>query len=221
MAIKIIAEAGVNHNGSLELARQMVAAAAEAGADYIKFQTFIPEKLVSASAQKADYQKQNTGEQESQLDMLRRLALPQEDFWELKECCRQQGIGFLSTPFDLDSIAFLETLGMDFWKLPSGEITNLPYLVKIAGTGRPIVMSTGMCELEEVRQKGYALDAREMEDHMECVGAPVFGSDNSVVGAISVSSLYKPGEDYDALGRMVCQKAEEVSRLLGFLGKKS
>ena len=84
MAIKIIAEAGVNHNGNLELARQMVAAAAEAGADYIKFQTFIPEKLVSASAQKADYQKQNTGEQESQLDMLRRLALPQEDFWELK-----------------------------------------------------------------------------------------------------------------------------------------
>ncbi len=159
MAIKIIAEAGVNHNGNLELARQMVAAAAEAGADYIKFQTFIPEKLVSASAQKADYQKQNTGEQESQLDMLRRLALPQEDFWELKECCRQQGIGFLSTPFDLDSIAFLKTLGMDFWKLPSGEITNLPYLVKIAGTGRPIVMSTGMCELEEVRQAISCLES--------------------------------------------------------------
>lgn len=152
MAVKIIAEAGVNHNGSMELARQMVAAAAEAGADYIKFQTFIPDKLVSASAQKADYQKWNTGEQESQLDMLRRLALRHEDFWELKECCHQHGIGFLSTPFDLDSIAFLDALDMDFWKLPSGEITNLPYLVKIARTEKPIVMSTGMCELEEVRQ---------------------------------------------------------------------
>ncbi len=152
MAVKIIAEAGVNHNGSLELARQMVAAAAEAGADYIKFQTFIPEKLVAASAQKADYQKQNTREQESQLDMLRRLALRQEDFRELRECCHQHGIGFLSTPFDLDSIVFLDSLDMDFWKLPSGEITNLPYLVKIAGTGNPIVISTGMCELDEVRQ---------------------------------------------------------------------
>ena len=152
MAVKIIAEAGVNHNGSLELARQMVAAAAEAGADYIKFQTFIPEKLVAASAQKADYQKQNTREQESQLDMLRRLALRQEDFRELRECCHQHGIGFLSTPFDLDSIVFLDSLDMDFWKLPSGEITNLPYLVKIAGTGNPIVISTGMCELDDVRQ---------------------------------------------------------------------
>lgn len=152
MSIIIIAEAGVNHNGSLETAKQMVLAAREAGADYIKFQTFSPEKLVSVFAEKAEYQKQTTGTEESQLEMLKKLALTQEDFLELNEYCRQQGIGFLSTPFDLDSIHFLNRLNMDFWKLPSGEITNLPYLLEIAGTGKPVVMSTGMCDLEEIRQ---------------------------------------------------------------------
>lgn len=152
MGIRIIAEAGVNHNGSLELAKKMVVAAAEAGADYIKFQTFCPERLVSRFAQKAEYQKQTTGAQESQLEMLEKLALRQEDFLKLKEYCKQQGIGFISTPFDLESIEFLNTLDMDFWKLPSGEITNLPYLVKIAKTQKPIVMSTGMCELVEVEK---------------------------------------------------------------------
>lgn len=151
MSIKIIAEAGVNHNGSIELAKEMVIKAKEAGADYIKFQTFQPEKLVSKYAQKAEYQKETTGEQESQLDMLKKLALSQQDFIELKGYCREQEIGFISTPFDMESIDFLEGLDMDFWKLPSGEITNLPYLVKIAETGRPIVMSTGMCELEEIQ----------------------------------------------------------------------
>ncbi|MEH2944172.1 N-acetylneuraminate synthase [Lachnospiraceae bacterium KK002] len=152
MSIIIIAEAGVNHNGSLETAKQMVLAAREAGADYIKFQTFSPEKLVSVFAEKAEYQKQTTGTEESQLEMLKKLALTQKDFLELNEYCRQQGIGFLSTPFDLDSIHFLDKLNMDFWKLPSGEITNLPYLLEIAGTGKPVVMSTGMCDLEEIRQ---------------------------------------------------------------------
>lgn len=152
MSIIIIAEAGVNHNGSLETAKQMVLAAREAGADYIKFQTFSPEKLVSVFAEKAEYQKQTTGTEESQLEMLKKLALTQEDFLELNEYCRQQGIGFLSTPFDLDSIHFLNRLHMDFWKLPSGEITNLPYLLEIAGTGKPVVMSTGMCDMEEIRQ---------------------------------------------------------------------
>lgn len=150
MRIQIIAEAGVNHNGSMKLAKKMVLAAVEAGADYIKFQTFQPEKLVSRFAQKADYQKAATGQGESQLEMLKKLALTRQDFMELKEYCKEQGIGFLSTPFDLESIDFLESLDMDFWKLPSGEITNLPYLLKIAKTGRPIVMSTGMCELHEV-----------------------------------------------------------------------
>lgn len=150
MTTKIIAEAGVNHNGSIELAKQMVEAAAKAGADYIKFQTFKPEKLVSKYAQKADYQKKTTGNNESQLQMLEKLALSYDDFVELKKYCEQIGIGFLSTPFDEDSIRFLDSLDMDFWKIPSGEITNYPYLVQIAQTGRDIVLSTGMCEMDEI-----------------------------------------------------------------------
>lgn len=128
----------------------MVEEAAKAGADYIKFQTFKPEKLVSKYAQKADYQKKMTGSQESQLQMLEKLALSYDDFVELKKYCEQIGIGFLSTPFDEDSIRFLDSLDMDFWKIPSGEITNYPYLVQIAQTGRDIVLSTGMCEMDEI-----------------------------------------------------------------------
>ncbi len=150
MGIKIIAEAGVNHNGSIFLARQMVEKAKEAGADYVKFQTFRPRQLVSRYAEKANYQKQTTGGEESQLEMLKQLALREEDFVELQGVCREVGIGFLSTPFDLESIAFLDSLAMDFWKLPSGEVTNLPYLLRIAATGKPVVMSTGMCTIEEI-----------------------------------------------------------------------
>ena len=149
MTTIIIAEAGVNHNGSVKLAKQMIEAA-KAGADYIKFQTFKPEKLVSKYAQKADYQKKMTGSQESQLQMLEKLALSYDDFVELKKYCEQIGIGFLSTPFDEDSIRFLDSLDMDFWKIPSGEITNYPYLVQVAQTGRDIVLSTGMCEMDEI-----------------------------------------------------------------------
>ena len=150
MTTTIIAEAGVNHNGSLKLAKKMIEEAAKAGADYIKFQTFKPEKLVSKYAQKADYQKKTTGNNESQLQMLEKLALSYDDFVELKRYCEQIGIGFLSTPFDEDSIRFLDRLDMDFWKIPSGEITNYPYLVQIAQTGRDIVLSTGMCEMDEI-----------------------------------------------------------------------
>jgi N,N'-diacetyllegionaminate synthase len=150
MNVVIIAEAGVNHNGSVKLAKQMIEEAARAGADYIKFQTFKPEKLVSKYAQKADYQKKTTGNNESQLQMLEKLALSYDDFVELKRYCEQSGIGFLSTPFDEDSIRFLDSLDMDFWKIPSGEITNYPYLVQIAQTGRDIVLSTGMCEMDEI-----------------------------------------------------------------------
>lgn len=150
MSTIIIAEAGVNHNGSVKLAKQMIEEAARAGADYIKFQTFKPEKLVSKYAQKADYQKKTTGNNESQLQMLEKLALSYDDFVELKKYCEQIGIGFLSTPFDEDSIRFLDSLDMDFWKIPSGEITNYPYLVQIAQTGRDIVLSTGMCEMDEI-----------------------------------------------------------------------
>lgn len=150
MNVVIIAEAGVNHNGSVKLAKQMIEEVARAGADYIKFQTFKPEKLVSKYAQKADYQKKTTGSQESQLQMLEKLALSYDDFVELKKYCEQIGIGFLSTPFDEDSIRFLDRLDMDFWKIPSGEITNYPYLVQVAQTGRDIVLSTGMCEMDEI-----------------------------------------------------------------------
>ncbi len=159
MRVTIIAEAGVNHNGDIELARKMVDAAHTAGADYIKFQTFVPEKLVSRYASKADYQKNNTNNQESQLEMLRALAFTQEDFIQLQRYCGQVGIGFLSTPFDLESIQFLNQLQMDFWKLPSGEITNLPYLEAIAHTHKKVVMSTGMCELGEIRDAIQILES--------------------------------------------------------------
>lgn len=151
MAVKIIAEAGVNHNGDFVLAKKMVDAAAEAGADYIKFQTFIPRKLVSKFAQKADYQKETTGAEESQLEMLEKLVLTQENFRELAHYCGEKQIGFISTPFELESIDFLDSIAMDFWKLPSGEITNLPYLMKIGQTKKPVVMSTGMSTIKEVK----------------------------------------------------------------------
>jgi N,N'-diacetyllegionaminate synthase len=156
MAVFIIAEAGVNHNGSLETARKLVDAAAAARADAVKFQTFIPEKVVSASAQKADYQKASTGGEESQLDMVRRLWLPYESFKELADYCKKLGILFLSTPFDIPSLEFLMSLDMPAIKIPSGEITTLPLLLAAAGTGRRVILSTGMSEMEEI---SFARDA--------------------------------------------------------------
>ncbi len=156
--IRIIAEAGVNHNGSLEMAKRLVDAAAEAGADYVKFQTFKAENLVTGNASKAEYQKKNTGEsEESQLAMLRKLELSESDHRELKDYCQKKGIKFLSTPFDLESIEFLHSLGLDLWKIPSGEITNYPYLRKIAGYNEEVVMSTGMCSPEDVEAALQAL----------------------------------------------------------------
>ena len=150
--ILIIAEAGVNYNGSLELALKMVDAAKAAGADIVKFQTGIPEKVISRYADKAEYQKNNTGSDESQLDMVRKLMLRLEDFIPLKNYCEESGIKFLSTPFDLESVEFLDKLGCDLWKIPSGEITNLPYLIKIARTHKKIILSTGMSTLYEVSE---------------------------------------------------------------------
>lgn len=164
MGVTIIAEAGVNHNGSMELAKKMVLAAKEAGADYVKFQTFVPEKLVSRFAEKAEYQKKTTGKEQSQLQMLEQLALTQQDFMELQEYCKEVGIGFISTPFDLDSIAFLDRLDMDFWKLPSGEVTNLPYLERIARTRRKVIMSTGMCEMDEIQDAVRVLKENGTKD---------------------------------------------------------
>lgn len=148
--IIIIAEAGVNHNGDYELARRMVLAAKEAGADYVKFQTAVPELVISTYAPKAEYQKETTGEAQSQLDMCRAIHLPLSDYAPLKALCDEADIGFMSTPFDLVSIDCLAPLGMDYWKIPSGEITNLPYLRKIASQGGRVIMSTGMSTLDEV-----------------------------------------------------------------------
>ena len=152
MSVLIIAEAGVNHNGRLDLALKMVDEAKRAGADIVKFQTAIPEKVISKYADKAEYQKKTTGNEESQLEMCKRIHLKLSDYDIIKKYCEEVGIEFLSTPFDLESIDYLEKLGMRLWKIPSGEITNLPYLIKIAKTGKPVIMSTGMSELKEVEE---------------------------------------------------------------------
>lgn len=147
----IIAEAGVNHNGSLQMAKQLIEVAAQAGADYVKFQTFKTELLVSRTAQKAQYQTANTGNNtEGQFDMIKRLELDETTHYQLLEHCQKTGIGFLSTAFDLDSIDLLKKLGLTLFKIPSGEITNLPYLQKIAQTAKEVILSTGMANLAEI-----------------------------------------------------------------------
>lgn len=148
----IIAEAGVNHNGDFNLAKNLILEARNVGADAVKFQTFISKNLVSASAQKAEYQKQTSDVNETQLKMLEKLELSFDNFVLLNEYAKGIGIDFLSTPFDNDSIDFLLTLQMPFWKIPSGEITNRPYLMKIEKTKKPIILSTGMCTMIEIRE---------------------------------------------------------------------
>lgn len=151
--VMIIAEAGVNHNGSLALAQQLVDAAAEAGADYIKFQTFKADKIVSKLARKAEYQSKNIGDgDDSQYNMLKQLEMPEAWHHELAARARDKGITFLSTGFDEESIDFLDTLQPDFYKIPSGEITNKPYLQHIAAKGKPVILSTGMANMDEVNQ---------------------------------------------------------------------
>lgn len=154
----IIAEAGVNHNGDFNRAVEMIRAAKEAGADYVKFQTAVPELVISSIAPKAEYQKETTGSGESQLEMCRRIHLPLSDYARLADICRREGIGFVSTPFDLVSVDCLAPLGMDFWKIPSGEITNLPYLRKIGALGEPVILSTGMSEPAEIEQALHILE---------------------------------------------------------------
>lgn len=152
--IFIIAEAGINHNGQMELAHKLVEAAAEAGADYVKFQTFKTGHLVSSAAPKAAYQaiQQASEPGESQYDMLRRLELDRNAHLQLIEHCKRSRIRFLSTAFDLESIDLLLEFGMSMFKIPSGEITNLPYLRKIGSLGKSVVLSTGMSTMEEIKQ---------------------------------------------------------------------
>lgn len=148
----VIAEAGVNHNGEFELARKLVSAAAQAGADYVKFQTFKANKIVSKTAKKAAYQERNINDgDDSQYAMLKRLEMPEEWYGKLIQYAHEQRIKFLSTGFDHESIDFLDQLGSPLFKIPSGEITNKPYLQHIAGKGKPVIMSTGMASMEEIK----------------------------------------------------------------------
>lgn len=150
MSVMIIAEAGVNHNGDPELAKRLIDAAKAAGADYVKFQTFKAERLVTQGAAKADYQKKTSGADESQFEMIRRLELSEATHRDLIAHCATQGIGFLSTGFDVDSLDMLAGLGLPLVKIPSGEITNLPYLRHVGSMELPVVLSTGMATLAEV-----------------------------------------------------------------------
>ena len=154
----IIAEAGVNHNGSIELAKKLVEKAKEAGVDYIKFQTFKASKLVTKAAKQAEYQQKNIGKEgDSQYQMLKKLELSPEEHEILIDYCHQLGIKFFSTAFDFDSIDYLHSLNLGLWKIPSGEVTNYPFLKRIAAFNEPTILSTGMCDMEDVRDAVNAL----------------------------------------------------------------
>lgn len=176
--VTIIAEAGVNHNGDPVLARELVATAAEAGADIVKFQTFKAENLVTKKAQKATYQKENSGASESQYEMLKKLELSEELHFDLKDCCNKHSIRFLSTAFDSGSLAFLtKEVGLDILKIPSGEITNGPFLLEHARTGKNVIVSTGMATLKEVEEAlavlshGYTVANKEVGSLKDCYEA--------------------------------------------------
>jgi N,N'-diacetyllegionaminate synthase len=148
----IIAEAGVNHNGNIEIAKKLIDVAFDAGVDYVKFQTFVAENLVSKQAEKADYQKQNTNNQETQLEMIKKLELSKSQHFELRDYAQSKNIKFFSTAFDLDSIDLLKELGITTGKIPSGEITNYPYLIKMARSFDKIFLSTGMSTMKEIKE---------------------------------------------------------------------
>ncbi|SMO61117.1 N-acetylneuraminate synthase [Solitalea koreensis] len=151
--VMIIAEAGVNHNGDITLAKKLIDAAVDAGVDYVKFQTFKAEKLVSKSAKKAEYQERNSSDGDDyQFNMLKKLELDEKSHHELINYCASKGIKFLSTAFDLESIELLDSLGIDLFKVPSGEITNYPYLKKIGSKGKPVIISTGMADMKEIAE---------------------------------------------------------------------
>lgn len=150
MSVLIIAEAGVNHNGDINLAKSLIKAAADSGADYVKFQTFVTELNIAKDAIKAEYQLKTTDSFESQFEMVKKLELSFENFRDLNRYCKECGIKFLSTGFDLPSVDFLESLEIDFFKIPSGEITNKPFLEYIGKKNKPVVLSTGMSTLQEI-----------------------------------------------------------------------
>jgi N-acetylneuraminate synthase len=164
--VLIIAEAGVNHNGDFELAKQLIAAAADSGADYVKFQTFKADKLVTKTAGKADYQISNTKDNNSQYEMLKKLEMPEQWHYDLIKHANSLGIKFLSTGFDIESIDFLDKIGIPFFKIPSGEITNKPYLEHIAKKSKPIVISTGMADMDDISAAIEVLSAQNVTKDM-------------------------------------------------------
>ena len=151
MSVFIIAEAGVNHNGSIDLAKKLIDVASSSGADAVKFQTFKAENLVSKNAQKAEYQKKTTDNKESQFDMIKKLELDNKTHKTLISYCQSKNIMFLSSPFDIDSIMLLNNLSLEIFKIPSGEITNLPYLRQIGRLNKKVILSTGMSDINEIR----------------------------------------------------------------------
>jgi N,N'-diacetyllegionaminate synthase len=165
--VMIIAEAGVNHNGSLEKAKSLIDVASKAGVDFVKFQSFKANKLVSPDAQKADYQKKNIGDNDdNQFQMLRDLELSEEDHDELLDYCNQKNVAFFSTAFDVDGLSYLDSLGLNLFKVPSGEITNYPYLRKLAEIGKPVILSTGMSNLIDIER---ALEVLEQGIHRSMI----------------------------------------------------
>jgi N,N'-diacetyllegionaminate synthase len=193
----IIAEAGVNHNGSLEIAKKMIDVAVDAGADAVKFQTFKAEKLVCRNAQKAEYQKKTTDKNESQFEMIKKLELDLNAHRELIMHCTERGIVFLSTPFDLDSIHLLHELGLEIFKIPSGEITNLPYLKEIGTLKKKVIMSTGMANLKEVEG---ALDVLTQA-----------GTSKENITVLHCNTAYPtPFEDVNLLAMLTIQEAFKV-----------
>lgn len=193
----IIAEAGVNHNGNLAIAKRMIDVAVDAGADAIKFQTFIAEKVVSRVVSKAEYQKMTTEADESQLEMIKRLELNIEAHRELIRYCRDENIIFLSTPFDLDSIDLLNGFGLEIFKIPSGEITNLPYLRKIGSLRKNIIMSSGMADLGEI------------EDALDILIEA--GTPREAITVLHCNTEYPtPFEDVNLLAMLTIKKAFKV-----------
>lgn len=196
MSVFIIAEAGVNHNGSIELAKQLIDVAANAGADAVKFQTFKAEKLVSKNAQKADYQKQTTDGEESQYEMIKKLELDVDAHHQLMAYCQQRNIMFLSTPFDHDSIELLNHLGLEKFKVPSGEITNLPYLRAIGALKKEVILSTGMADLGEI------------EDAIDILVAA--GTTKEKITVLHANSMYPtPMEDVNLRAMLTIGRAFE------------
>jgi len=227
----IIAEIGVNHNGSKDIAKKMIDLAAESGVDAVKFQTGIPELVMSRYAQKAKYQLENTRNNgEGQLEMVKKLELPIDAYKEFKIYAEQRGLRFMSTPFDLKSVQYLDSIGMETWKIPSGEITNLPYLIAVGRIKKPIILSTGMSTLQEIQEAVRILkkegcsdifllhcntqyptpyedvNLRAMDTIQKATGLPVGYSDHTLGIEVPVAAV--------AMGAVIIEKHFTLDRTL-------